>query len=39
LSTKTTPEVVDFDAAGLVGGIINGDKKPGDIAYDQRSLA
>jgi hypothetical protein len=29
LSTKTTPEVVDFDAAGLIGGIINGGKKPG----------
>jgi hypothetical protein len=29
LSTKTTPEVVDFDAAGLIGGIINAGKKPG----------
>ena len=36
LSTKTTPEVIDFDAAGLFGGIINGDRKPGDMELDQR---
>ncbi|CAB4069581.1 unnamed protein product [Lepeophtheirus salmonis] len=32
LSTKTTPEIVSFDASGLIGGIIEPDKiKPGDI--------
>ena len=29
LSTKTTPEIVEFDAAGLLGGIIYKDRKPG----------
>ena len=28
LSTKTTPEIVDFDAAGLLGGIIHDGKRP-----------
>ena len=36
LSTKTTPEVIDFDAAGLFGGVINGDKMPGDFDLDKR---
>ena len=36
MSTKTTPEIVDFDAAGLVGGIINEGHKPGGISiYDE----
>ena len=30
LSTKTTPEVVDFDACGLIGGIINNGLKLAD---------
>jgi hypothetical protein len=30
LSTKTTPEIVDFDASGLLGGIINQGKRPGE---------
>ena len=38
LSSKTTPEIVDFDAAGLYGGIINKDKKPGDFDTDSRSF-
>jgi len=29
LSTKTTPEIVEFDAAGLLGGIIHENRKPG----------
>ena len=29
LSTKSTPEIVDFDASGLYGGIINEGQKPG----------
>ena len=29
LSTKTTPEIVNFDVAGLLGGIIHEDRKPG----------
>jgi hypothetical protein len=35
-SSKRTPEIVDFDAAGLFGGIINKDKRPGDIIIDSR---
>ena len=32
LSTKTTPEIVNFDASALIGGIIQEGKiKPGDI--------
>ena len=31
LSTKTTPEIVSFDAAGLLGGIIHEGKKPGGL--------
>jgi hypothetical protein len=38
LSSKTTPEIVDFDAAGLYGGIINNDRKPGDFQVDTRSV-
>ena len=29
LSTKITPEIVDFDASGLLGGIIYKGRKPG----------
>lgn len=29
LSTKKKPEIVDFDAAGMLGGIINNGRKPG----------
>ncbi len=29
LSTKTRPEIVDFDASGLLGGIENEGKRPG----------
>ena len=29
LSTKITPEIVDFDASGLLGGIIFKGQKPG----------
>ena len=29
LSTKSSPEIVDFDVAGLLGGIINEGRKPG----------
>ena len=29
LSTNTKPEIVDFDASGLYGGIINEGRKPG----------
>ena len=29
LSTKITPEIVDFDASGLLGGIIFKGRKPG----------
>ena len=31
LSTKRHPEIVDFDAAGVVGGIIYNGRKPGRI--------
>ena len=34
-SSKKTPEIVDFDAAGLFGGIIHKDKKPGDSKTDE----
>lgn len=39
-STKTTPETVEFDAAGLVGGIINPenpDAKPADLEAEYLS--
>ena len=41
-STKTTPEAVEFDAAGLLGGIINTEKSegiasPGDIGKGKKS--
>jgi len=40
LSTKTTPEIVDFDAAGLLGGIIHEDLKPGgDMSQDPEEVA
>ena len=29
LSTNSTPEIVDFDASGLLGGIIHEGQKPG----------
>ena len=29
LSTKSTPEIVNFDASGLIGGIIYKGRKPG----------
>ena len=29
MSTKKTPEIVNFDAAGLLGGIIHHDRMPG----------
>ena len=29
LSTNSTPEIVDFDASGLFGGIIHEGQKPG----------
>ena len=35
-SSKKTPEVVEFDAAGLFGGIINDGKRPGDPDHDLR---
>ena len=40
LSTKTTPEIVNFDVAGLLGGIIHEDRKPGgkDIPKEDASL-
>lgn len=34
LSTKTTPEVIQFDAAGLLGGIIHKGRNPGGIVLD-----
>ena len=34
LSTKSTPEIVDFDVAGLLGGIINEGHKPGGAETD-----
>ena len=40
MSTKTTPEIVDFDAAGLLGGIIHEDLKPGgDMSQDPEEVA
>ena len=45
LSTKTTPEVVKFDAAGLIGGIIHKGREPGGfvpdnvkLPYDRRTI-
>lgn len=35
LSTKTTPEIVDFDAAGLLGGIIHNGRGPMGTVLDQ----
>ena len=34
LSTKKTPEVVEFDAAGLIGGIIHEGREPGGLTSD-----
>lgn len=36
LSTKKTPEVVEFDAAGLIGGIIHDGKEPGGTTFDPK---
>ena len=40
LSTKTTPQIVNFDVAGLWGGIINNGKRlsDSDIAFQKTSL-
>lgn len=35
MSTKTTPEIVDFDAAGLLGGIIHNGRGPMGTVLDQ----
>ena len=34
LSTKTRPEVVEFDVAGLIGGIIHKGRQPGGLSAD-----
>jgi hypothetical protein len=34
LSTKRTPEVVKFDVAGLIGGIIHKGREPGGVTTD-----
>ena len=33
LSTKTTPEIVEFDAAGAIGGIVNQGREPGGLQF------
>ena len=39
LSTKTTPEIVNFDVAGLLGGIIHEDRKPGGADFTKETAA
>ena len=42
LSTQIHPEIVDFDSAGMIGGIINQENqenKPGDLCgFDRETL-
>ena len=39
MSTKTTPEVVKFDVAGVYGGIIHKGREPGGIKIDPKVFA